>query len=34
VQIGEEEEVIEIVPEQNPEAVPAGPVKEPVGVPA
>lgn len=34
MQIGEEEEVIEIVPAKRPQAVPAEPVKEPVGVPA
>jgi hypothetical protein len=34
MQIGEEEEVIEIVPAEQPVKVPAEPVKEPVGVPA
>jgi hypothetical protein len=34
MQIGEEEEVIEIVPGEKPVALPAEPVKEPVGVPA
>jgi hypothetical protein len=34
MQIGEEEELIEIVPGERPITLPAEPVKEPVGVPA